>query len=185
VVRLSGTVQSYRRAAAAIELASSWQGVLEVVNDLQIVPPGSVSDELIADNLRVVLDASEDIAKEAITVSVTSGVAVLSGTVADTWQFVLAEDIARSARGVRDVRNQLVVNLFEVMKDEDAAREIRDTLRRECGTLADDVRVAVSGPTVVLSGTVGLLIHKAFAREVARRYGILDVRNEIRIVPAD
>jgi len=135
--------------------------------------------------VRAALDASEDVVKDAMTVSVLAGVVTLAGSVADVWQSLLAEDIARSARGVRDVRNSLVSNIEHQANDDEAALGIRDSILRVCGNSASDVRVAVSGHQIVLSGNVSLRAHKVAAMEVARLSGRIDIRNDIRVVPQD
>lgn len=185
VVQLHGTVQSFRRAVAAVDLASSWPGVVEVVNNLRVEPPINLSDAQVANNVRTALDSSEDVVKDAITVSVSSGVAKLAGSVADAWQFMIAEDIARSARGVRDVRNLLVASVGSVSSDEELAREIQATICRICGEAAVDIRVAVNGHKVVLSGTARTQAQKSAARDVVRRFGLLHIRNDILVVPKE
>lgn len=185
IVLLSGTVQSYRRAVAAVDLVSSCHGVVEVVNNLKVEPPKNVTDAQVADNVRAALDSNEDVVKDAITVSVSTGIAILQGSVADIWQSTIAEDIARSARGVRDVRNLLVASVGSVLSDEETAREIQETICRVCGESTVNVRVAVNGHKVVLSGTVNTQAQKAAAREVVRRFGLLHIRNDIRVVSSD
>ena len=102
IVCLTGTVQFYGRAVAAYEIAASMPGVREVSKRLVVKPPGDLPDDEVANYVRAALDAHAEVIKEAITVSVSGGVATLEGSVRDTWQQALAEDIARSAqRGPR------------------------------------------------------------------------------------
>lgn len=182
VVRLTGTVQSFRRALAAYEIATAATGVREVVNGLEVGSPGELPDLEIADHVRAALEASADVCKSAITVLVSNGQATLSGNVADAWQFAIAEDIARSARGVRDVRNLLAMNLTDLVNDEETALVIREAILRACGLPAENIRVAVSNRAVVLSGTTETLPQKEFAREVVRRRGFLEIRNDIQVM---
>ena len=183
IVRLEGSVQSYRRALAAVELAASWPGVRDVINGRIVEPVGSLTDAEVAENVRAALESSEDVVKDAITVSVEGGVAILQGSVGDAWQYAIAEDVARSARGVRDVRNLLVAHLTDLINDEETAHEIQQAVGRLCGHSIDTVRVAVNGSTVVLSGTVATLPQKEALRDVVRRFGLLDVQNEVQVVP--
>lgn len=185
IVRLSGVVQSYRRALAAHEVAASLSGVREVVNNLTVEPPTSVSDGEIADHVRAALAAHADVVKEAITVSVSGGVVTLQGSVRDAWQCATAEDVARSARGARNVRNLLVANLTDQINDEETGLEIQRAIRRACGLSNADVRVAISERTVVLSGIVATFRAKEVAEQITRRFGLLHVRNEIRVLPQE
>ena len=99
IVCLTGTVQFYGRAVAAYEIAASMPGVREVSKRLVVEPPGDLPDDEVANYVRAALDAHAEVIKEAITVSVSGGVATLEGNVRDTWQQALAEDIAHSATG--------------------------------------------------------------------------------------
>ena len=101
IVCLTGTVQFYGRAVAAYEIAASMPGVREVSKHLVVKPPADLPDDDVANYVRAALNAHAEVIKEAITVSVSGGVATLEGNVRDTWQQALAEDIARSARGPR------------------------------------------------------------------------------------
>lgn len=183
IVRLDGTVQSFRRALAAMELAASWPGVRDVVNGLLVVPAGNLTDTEVAEKVRAALASSADVVQDAITVSVEGGVAILQGSVGDAWQYAIADDVARSAGGVRDVRNLLVANLADLVNDDETAHEIQNAVSRVCGHSTDTVQAAVNGSTVVLSGTVATLPQKEAVRNAVRRFGFLDVQNNIHVVP--
>ena len=185
IVCLTGTVQFYGRAVAAYQVAASVPGVREVSKRLVVEPPGNVPDDEVANYVRAALDAHSEVVKAAITVSVSGGVATLEGSVRDTWQYAVAEDIARSARGVRDVRNLLVVDLLEQINDEEISYEIQSAIRHICGRSAAGVKVAVNDRAVVLSGTVAMLPTKQHAERIARNYGALYVRNDIEVTPND
>lgn len=182
-VLLKGVVQSYRRAAAAHEVAASLAGVREVVNELVVEPPNGIEDSDVADHVRAALAAHADVVKEAIIVAASGGVVTLQGSVRDTWQSAIAEDVARSACGVRKVCNLLVANLMDQVDDAEASLDVQAAIRRACGLLKADIKVAVGGQTAVLSGTVATFRRKEVAEQIARRFGLLHVRNEIRVVP--
>ena len=183
VVCLTGTVQFHSRAVAAYEAAASVPGVLEVSKRLVVEPPGSLPDEEVANHVRAALDAHAEVIKEAITVSVSGGVATLEGSVRDVWQQTLAEDIACAARGVREVRNRLVVDIAQQINDEETGYDILFAIEHFCGDLAAGIEVAVNNRAVVLSGTVAALPTKERAEWLARHYGALSVRNDIAVVP--
>ena len=101
VVYFTGTVQSYRRAVAAYEVAASMPGVRGIEKHLVVEPPGNPPDEDIANHVRAALDAHAEVIKAAITVSVSAGLVTLEGSVRDAWQYAIAEDIALGTRGTR------------------------------------------------------------------------------------
>ena len=133
IVYLTGTVQYYGRAVAAYEVAASVPGVREVSKRLVVEPPGDFRDDAVANHVRAALDAHSEVMKAAITVSVSGGVATLEGSVRDTWQYAVAEDVARSARGVRDVRNWLAVDIGQQIDDEETAYDILFAIQHFCG----------------------------------------------------
>jgi len=179
VVTLDGTVRSHRRKLVAYEIASSFEGCRDVLNKLTVEPEAPLPDMEVAKNVVRSLNASADITTDAINVAVTYGIASLSGAVRSQWERHVAEEVARSARGVRDVENFLVVDpITEVYGKElgkgiktafDHARDLRDT----------KIDVKINGRTIVLSGTVSLLSQKETVETVVRRFGLQDIRNEI------
>jgi osmotically-inducible protein OsmY len=185
VVDLTGTVQTHGRAVAAYEVAASLPGVRGVSKRLVVEPPGNLPDDEIASYVRASLDAHAEVIKATITVSVSGGVATLEGSVRDAWQHVVAEDIARSARGVRNVENRLVVDVSRQINDEEVGYEIQSAICHVCRLCKGEVKVAVSNRTVVLSGTVATLPTKEHAERIARNYGILTVRNDIAVALDD
>lgn len=179
IVQLEGAVQSHRRKLLAHKIASHYEGVREVVNDLTVTPAGPLTDEEVANHVRSSLDASADITRETIQVSVVSGRVVLSGTVSGHWERSVAEDIARSARGVRDVENLLIIDADSKIADEELANAIKAALSRAQGLTHGQVSVAISDDSVVLSGEVQELWQRAVADDVVRSFGLLQIRNDI------
>ncbi len=178
---LTGSVPSYRRKLAAIHIAESIRGCLDVVDKIIVEPPGGVSDEEIAENTRSALETSADITKEAITVLVKDGVVTLQGTVSSQWESVLAEDITLNSRGVRKVRNLLLVEPACKAEDVELTRSIMDTLSHTANLENQEVRVAVTGNKAVLSGRVSELWQKKRADEVTKRFPVVLLRNEIAV----
>jgi osmotically-inducible protein OsmY len=179
IVTLCGLIQSYRRKLAAEEIATSFHECRGVVNQLEVQPPGLFLDEEVANHVRAALQAHADITKEAITVSVSSGVVTLAGTVGSPWERALAEDVALGVRGVREVKSYLVVDLMEQMDDEALSRVIEAALGHARGLRNVPLRVAASGGLVVLSGEVPELWQKEVAERVAQSFQPMWLRNEI------
>jgi len=181
VVTLEGSVRSHRRKLAAYEIASSFEGCRDVVNRLTVEPRDVLPDEEVANGVRAALDSHADITRDTVIVSVASSVVTLTGNVRSQWERLLAEDVARSARGVRDVQNLLVVDLFGEIEDREVYREVQDALEHTRGLKGANLRVAVSGEAIVLSGEVSQLWQKEAAEATVRRFRPWQVRNDILV----
>ena len=179
VVTLRGTVQSYRRKLAAIENVESVPGCREIVDGITVIPCATVPDDEIAANVRNALDAHADITKEVITVSVRGGTVLLEGRVASTLERALARDIALGVSGVGEVKDMLLVDLGGKIEDEALMRNIQAALSEASELRDSDIRVAVTGSTAVLSGEVPDLWRKRRAGEIANRFRVSNVRNEV------
>lgn len=179
IVTLSGSVQSYRRKLAAEEIAVSFHDCHGMINELTVVPPLPLPDEEVANLVRVALDAHANIVKEAITVSVVEGVVTLAGAIRRPWERSIAEDVALGVRGVREVRNLLLVDFVEQFDDEKLARAIESALVHTCGLRNVPIRVAVNGGLVVLSGEVSRLWQKEIAASVAQTFKLFRLRNDL------
>jgi hyperosmotically inducible protein len=179
VATLRGTVQSYRQKLAAIENLESIRGCRDIVDGIAVVPAVAVPDEEIAENVRHALDSHADITKEVITVSARSGVVKLEGNVASTWERDLARDVALSVRGVREVKDLLLVDLNGKIEDEALMRNIQYAISSASELRDESIRVAVAGNTAVLSGEVSNLWKKRRAGEIANRFRVSNIRNDI------
>ncbi|MGD8413033.1 MAG: BON domain-containing protein [Candidatus Latescibacterota bacterium] len=181
VVTLRGTVQSYRRKLAAIEIVESIRGCKSIVDGIVVIPDVTPSDETIAENVRIALDTHSDITKEVITVSVRNGVVKLEGRVASSWERSLARDVALGVRGVRDVKDLLIVDLGGKIEDEALMRNIQAAISESSELQDSDIRVAVTGNTAVLSGEVTDLWRKRRAGQIANRFRVSSVRNDVQV----
>jgi osmotically-inducible protein OsmY len=181
IVTLTGSVQTYRRKLAAQELVSSFEGCRDVVNQLVVKCPHIMSDQEIANNVRSALDSHADITKETIVVSVERGIVSLSGSVGSQWERIVAEDVARSAKGVNDINNYLAINLPSKMEDKGLEQDIKEALTYARGLKNHGISVAVSGSVVVLSGNVSRLSQKEMAERVARQFRLWEIRNLITV----
>lgn len=181
VVTLEGDVHSHRRRLAAHEIAAHYEGVVEVVNKLTVSPPGPLADEEVATHVCSALDASADVTKETIHVVVVGGKVTLSGNVGSHWERIVAEDIARATRGVREVENLLMVDLETKIADEELANAIKAALSRARGLTDAEISVSIQEASAVLSGEVDGLWQKETAEAVVRRFGLLHIQNQISI----
>lgn len=82
------------------------------------------SDSRIHEDVSDALTMSDDVDATGLTVSVTSGIVTLSGSVPSRSQKRLAEAIADSVSGVRDVRNDLHI---EAVPPQQPLQQVRQT----------------------------------------------------------
>jgi osmotically-inducible protein OsmY len=109
VVYLSGTVDSYTEKSYAESDAWSVEGVVDVVNNITIVPRPTRADAEIATDVRADLVRNIRIDPSRISVEVVNGVVYLRGSVSTIGQKWLASDVAWWTPGVKDVVNELQV----------------------------------------------------------------------------
>lgn len=109
VVTLEGTVDEYWKKWKAVELVSDVSGVIDVLDEMTVVPTGSFIDKDIAETINDALDRNLYIDSEDITVEVEHGNVTLTGVVPTNFVRSKAGDIASYTAGVIDVHNNLVV----------------------------------------------------------------------------
>jgi osmotically-inducible protein OsmY len=181
-ITLRGNVQSHRRKLLAQQITASHDGVQAVRNQLVVSPPEPITDDEVADQVRLALDSCADVTKETVTVSVVAGKATLQGTVGNIWEQAVADDVARSVRGVRDVINLLTVDKQCKIDDHELANSIKAALRRDRGLRGLELGVAVDDNVVTLTGRVPHLWQREAAEAVTRQFGLLHTRNDIEVV---
>jgi len=111
-VFLRGKVDSEEAKAAAAEIAKTVEGVKNVENDLQVVPPTArkavqANDKQITKAVET--NFSKDPQLKKIDVRTDAGVVVLSGEVASISASAKASEMAHRVDGVKSVKNELRV----------------------------------------------------------------------------
>ncbi|MGD2246163.1 MAG: BON domain-containing protein [Candidatus Aminicenantes bacterium] len=109
-IKLEGSVDSYWKKFNAEEIAYGVLGVVDVTNELAVVPSEDIVDEAIAEDLIAALDRNIYVNDDAIDVKVKNGKVTLSGIVDNTLALRIAVDTARHTLGVRDVTNNLTLS---------------------------------------------------------------------------
>lgn len=178
---LRGSVSSFRRKLVAQQIVTASEGINSVDNQLVVEPEESVDDERIIADVRAALDASADIAKEAVAVSVELGKVTLNGNVRSHWERSVAEDIVRGVRGVRDVVNMLMPDPRKQQRDCDLIERVHRALSRARGLTDAGISVAIGDTAVVLSGTVTEQWRREAAESIVRSFGLIHIRNDIRV----
>jgi osmotically-inducible protein OsmY len=180
VVTLNGFVNTLQTKQRAARIAESVKGVRSVVNNLTVDPYPSVTAE--ETELAVKRALLTNPATEPYEVEVEvrdSGVVHLRGSVQSFAERDLAEDMARNAIGVTEVRNFIDVEYPSERFDRDIADDVRERLRWNALVNANLIDVTVEDGNVQLSGTIGSAAErrKALALSWVAGVGDVDVRS--------
>jgi len=108
-IKLEGSVDSYWKKSKAEEIVHDVVGVVEVVNELAVVPTDDILDEAIGEELMGALERNIYVDPDAINVKVERGEITLSGSVENSLTLRAAVDTARHTPGVTDVVNNLTL----------------------------------------------------------------------------
>jgi hyperosmotically inducible periplasmic protein len=110
---LRGKVESEEAKTAAAEVARGIEGVKNVKNDLQVVPP-STRKAVTADDKAITRSVESRFSKDPelkkIDVRTDAGVVVLSGQVANITAAARASEMAHKVDGVKAVKNEVRVS---------------------------------------------------------------------------
>jgi osmotically-inducible protein OsmY len=143
-------------------------------------------DQVIVDEIRAMLDSDPRIHNAAeVAVSEKAGTVTLRGTVRSLHQRRTAVEIARSARGVHTVEDELRVDPRDHYKDDELRGAALQALMSTEGVPADWIDVKVSAAWVTLKGEVKHQSDSdaAFAA-VSRIAGVGGITNEIKVITA-
>jgi osmotically-inducible protein OsmY len=184
VVTLTGTVSSWAKKMAAQEAAHRVAGVLDVANDIQVKPPGSLgrTDTEIAQAVRRALEWDVFVPEQRIQSTVSSGIVTLEGNV-DFWsQREDAEKAVRNLTGVRGVNNRIQIKSTKVSQEISDA--IEGALTRHAEREAKHIKVAAYGSKVTLSGTVSSWKEKDAVIGAAKgTLGVTEIQDLIQVQP--
>ena len=165
IVTLSGRVPSYWERFAAERAAERVEGVVAVVNELEVRLPSENerTDEDIAQAAVNALKWSVLVPADKIIVKARNGWITLEGTV--NWQFQkkAAEKAVSKLVGVRGVTN--LVEIKPRVRKRTVKGSIEAALKRLAELDAKEIEVKVEGDTVTLTG----IVHSWFEREEAER----------------
>lgn len=109
LVTLTGTVTTYPQKMAVAQDAGTIPGVIDMANDIAILPAVTRGDAEIATDVTEALDHDPGINAARITVWVVNGTVYMRGTVPAYYQVSAASDDAWSIPGVVHVVNELGV----------------------------------------------------------------------------
>lgn len=154
VVTLSGHLETFAEKYAASRAAQRVSGVravaLEV--DVRLAPDHRRSDTDIATSADQALRWNSMVPVDTVRPTVDKGWITLRGEVEWDFQRRAAEKAVRPLTGVIGVSNE--VTLRAKAKAEDVAQRIEQALTRQAVREAKNIKVAVDGTTVRLTGSV-------------------------------
>lgn len=154
VVTLSGEVNNVLEKRKATQIAGMVRGVVSVINNIEVDPPARTDQQIQQDVINALL---YDAATEAynVNVSVSDGVVTLNGEVQSQQEKQLAGQVARGVIGVREVRNNIEVDMETTRPEEEIRADVIGALQSDVQVDSALIDVNVEGDTVMLSGTVG------------------------------
>lgn len=187
IVTLRGLVGSVAQKSLAAWIAANERGVREVRNELRVAPVTRNDEELRADLVRL-FDENPIYSNNALSVAVSRGAVVLSGTVDTLWEKQRAERDAWVPGVVYvDVANLRVTDLAPTGRTPPrTAQEIDRDLRAAVATNAalanNELKPEIKDGDVVLTGEVDSYFEKTVAEDLVRHVpGVTAVTNQLAI----
>jgi osmotically-inducible protein OsmY len=156
VVTLIGTVESWAKLRAAEEAAHRVPGVLDVANELTVLPQPSSSrtDTEIAHAVRQTLEWDVLVPDRHLQSTISRGIVTLEGKVSSWAQRADAERAIERLTGVRGVVNRIHVETRDPFDLEHARRAVAHALQRHAERDAARIDLASVNGTVTVMGVV-------------------------------
>ena len=185
VVSLTGVVDSWARRVAAQKAAHRVEGALDVANEIEVRPVGSLArdDADVARAVRAALEWDVRVPDARIRSTVSDGEVSLEGTV-DLWsEREDAEKAVRYLAGVKGVTNVIAVAPRRVAAS-DVRAAIVDALERQALREARRIDMDIVDGRVTLSGVIrSWAEHEAAVGAAGATPGVREVDDRLRIEP--
>jgi osmotically-inducible protein OsmY len=156
-VTLEGNVSRFYTKFLVEQNVWMISGVISLKNNLRVKPDKSgavLNDDDIADRIKMIFFADNDLVTSKIDVEVEDGVVHLIGNVDAMWKKYYGTVRVSNVLGVKDVVNKLAVVPTEKRKDEEISREIMKAIDRREFVDGDNITVKVEDAKVELEGEV-------------------------------
>lgn len=182
-VELDGSVLTYSQKRTASEDARRVKGVVDVINNLNVSPTATLTDDEILDKVSHSIDRDSRITDPfQIDVTVNQGVVILSGTVPSYGQRRAAEEDAWAAPGMIDVVDKIVLEPPRQRPDAEVQDDVDDALDSDPDINAARIAVEVVDGIVYLRGTVPTYYQIGEESDVTWSIrGVRDVVNELTV----
>jgi osmotically-inducible protein OsmY len=109
-VSLSGKVNTYYQKLAAEESCRWVKGVVNVENEIEVVPKGKDHDQNIKKRIEDQIEQNIRSNSEEIIINVENGIVLLTGRVTNSVTKIYAETLASMVSNVSYVKNDLIVS---------------------------------------------------------------------------
>lgn len=182
IVELTGSVGDLLSKQRAVRVAELVKGVRAVSDQLGLVLIER-SDPDVASDVRHALQTDASTASLKITSTVDRETVTLSGQVNMYQERKMAERLAEGVKGVRDVNNEIRVQLGSRPDDPEIAANVRSRLRWDM--LVEDrlLSVSVHDGQVTLAGSVGNAAERRRAAVDSWVWGVRFVDDSLVRVP--
>ena len=171
IVTLTGTVDNLFAKERATKIVESTKGVRAVVNNINVQTMARADEEIRKDVETALLnDPATD--NYEIKTAVSGAVVTLSGTVQSFQEKSLAMQLAKSIRGVKDVKEQIAVKYKASRPDAEIAADAKSALDNDVWINASQIKVEAKDGKITLSGSVGSAAAKSRARGLAWVMGV-------------
>jgi len=177
IAELTGVVSNLEAKERATNIAQMVKGIRSVSNRITVDPPLVLSDPGIKQRVEDALLTDPAADSYEVDVTVDDKVVTLTGHVDSYQEKVLCGHVAKSVKGVVDLKNSLEVNYQSTRSDWEIQNEIEEALK--WNALIDDglIEVDVNEGEVVLSGVVGSATEKSNAYFASWVAGVRSVDN--------
>lgn len=184
IVKIEGEAKTLVQKRTAGRIAEQIGGVVDVINNIVVLPEETIKNKALADNLINALDRNQYVDSDAVEVKVENGTATLTGVVDDRQAYLAADEIAGITVGVKEVRNELAIEDEPGdVPDSEIKNKLRAQLRWDTRVSEEDINISVENGDVVLAGTADSFIEKSAAEQDAWSIaGVGTVKNNIEVL---
>jgi osmotically-inducible protein OsmY len=175
IAELTGTVSNIKAKKRAANIAQMVKGVRSVSNRIDVLPMVTLGDKDIQS--KVVYELINDPATESyeVNVSALDGIVTLTGEVDSYREKKLAENVAQTVIGVKQVLNNIEIEFDVTRSDSELKSEIEGALKWSKIVDEDLIDVKVKDAEVTLKGAVASAEEKENARYLAWVTGVESV----------
>jgi len=168
IVTLSGRISSLAAKREALKIVSQIRGVRSIIN-LIVVVREKMNDDNIADAIRKRLANEMAVENDEIKISVSYGLAKLTGVVDSIGEKMLAEDAVAMVNGVLEIKNEVIVNSKQSRPDGELQEEIQSLVNSTVELDDATVLVSVHKSIATLAG----FVDSEYGRQIAHRKAMI------------